>query len=405
VPITSALPSVNWRRDLGIIAFAQFLTIVGFFFVNPFMPVFLKKLGGLTSEEAAFWGGIAIAASPLAIFLSTPVWGFISDRWGRKPMVLRSMLGCGVIIVLTSFAPNIGWVIVLRFLMGISGGSVAAAAALAASRMPRERLPFGLSMLTMSIFLGSSLGPLMGGMVADHIGFEGGFYITGGLMVMAGLLVHFTIKEHFVAPPPEQRIGLGDVLILARSRKMLPLLVAIAILQIGPSMILPEITLLLQQMEPAGAAATLSGLALCGMNGLGSVSSLVFARISSRVSLKKALVYCCIGCAVLNLPPYWAATTLQLILLIALTGLFSGGLTSSSNSIIGLASNSEKLGVAFGLGQCANALGTCIGLVIGGSLGSWFGLRAVFPITAAIFLVVAVIIHFFLQEVRATRRL
>lgn len=367
------------------------------------MPMFLKKLGGFSSEEAALWGGIAIAASPLAIFLSTPFWGMLSDRWGRKPMVLRSMIGSGLVIVITSFAPDTGWVIGLRFLLGLTGGSVAAAAALAASRIPVERLPFGLSMLTMALFLGSSLGPLIGGLVADRVGFEASFYITGGLMVLAGLLVQFTIREDFKAPPPEERTRPGEILRMIGSRKMLPLLVAIAILQIGPAMILPEISLLMHEIDPLGAAATLSGLALCGMNGLGSISSLIFGRISHRISLKKALVFSCLGCAVLNLPPYWAANAVQLILLIALTGVFSGGLMSSSNTILGLAVKAEKHGLAFGLGQSANAFGTCIGLVIGGFLGSWFGLKAVFPITSAMFLLVGLMLLVFLQEIRAAK--
>jgi len=92
--------------------------IMGFSFVNPFMPLFIQELGNFTNQQAAFWAGIATSVSGIAMFFSAPIWGIVADRWGRKPMVLRAMFGAGTVLALIGLAPDIYYVIALRFAQG-----------------------------------------------------------------------------------------------------------------------------------------------------------------------------------------------------------------------------------------------------------------------------------------------
>ena len=376
----------SWRRNVYILFAAQFMVTTGLNCVNPFMPLFMKGLGTLTDTDAAFWGGLAMGASPLAMFLSAPLWGIVADRWGRKPMVLRAMFGGGVILGLVGLAPNIYYVVAMRFTQGVFAGTMAAASALVASLAPRDKIPFAMGLLMVSAFGGSTVGPLFGGFVADTLGARAAFFVTGGLILSAAVMVLAFVHEKFEAPPKGQAASLASLWRLASSREMLPLLAVMCALQIGPQMLWPVIPLVVREMAPQGMAASLAGLALALMGVASALASAAFSRFGAKMGLRRILIYSCFGCAALYLPPVWAATVLQLIAFIAFLGIFKGGLMASSNSLIGLSVASAQHGLAYGLGQSANSLGNGLGPLIGGSLASILGLRPVFVASSVLFL-------------------
>lgn len=125
--------SESWQKNLYVIAIAEFVVIMGFSFVTPFMPLFIQELGNFTSKEAAFWAGIATGSSGIAMFLSAPVWGIVADRWGRKPMLLRAQFGSSIVLALAGLSPNVYCLTGLRFAQGLLSGTVAAASALVAA--------------------------------------------------------------------------------------------------------------------------------------------------------------------------------------------------------------------------------------------------------------------------------
>ncbi len=382
--------SRSWQKNLYAIVAAQFVVMVGFNFVNPFMPLFVQELGGFTDRQAAFWAGVVTSASGIAMFFSAPLWGIVADRWGRKPMVLRAMFGAGVVLAITGLAPNIYFVVALRFTQGLLSGTVAAASALVAASTPRDRMPFAMGLLMVAVFSGQSFGPLAGGFIADTIGYKAAFFITGGLLVSGGLIVLFFVKERFERPAKGQSTSLGSLLRLAKSREILPLLLALCALHAGPQIMTPIISLFIRELDPEGMAATASGLAFSFMGMVAAISSVVAGRLGRHISLKKILVISCLGTGLLYLPPMWAQTVTQLIIFIALTGLLKGGLMTSSNALVSLSVPRSQQGIAFGMAQSANALGNGLGPLIGGSLASLMGLRPVFSVAGGLFMLVGV---------------
>jgi len=366
--------------------------MIGFSFVNPFMPLFIQGLGNFTNQEAAFWAGIAISANSIAFFFSAPLWGIIADRWGRKPMVLRAMFGSGIVLALTGLAPNIYYIVALRFALGLLSGTIAAASALVASLTPKNKVPFAMGLLMVAIFGGTSFGPLAGGFMADSVGYKAAFFITGGLLFSGGLIVLLFVKEKFERPAKGQRASLGSLLRLAKSREMLPLLLALCTLQVGPTMITPIISLFIRELDPEGMAATASGLAFCFMGVIAAISAVIAGRLGEHTTLKRILVISCLGTGLLCLPPMLAQTVTQLVIFIALTGLFAGGLMTSSNALIGLSVPHSQQGIAYGIAQSANALGNGLGPLIGGSLAPLIGLRSVFGVTGGFFMLIGVAI-------------
>ncbi|MFC1918454.1 MFS transporter [Chloroflexota bacterium] len=390
--------SEPWKKNLYAIFVAEFLVITGFSFVNPFLPLFIQELGDFSNTEAAFWAGMSSAGHGLFMFLSAPLWGIMADRWGRKPMVLRAMFGSAVVLALVGLSPNVYYVLGLRTVQGLLSGTVGAASALVAAVTPRKKMPFAMGLLMVAVFGGTTFGPLLGGFMADIVGYRATFYITGGLLFSGGLIVLLFAKEKFVRPVRGQGASLGSVWRLAVSREMLPLLVAIVALHMGPQMIQPIIPVFIRELNPESMAATASGLAFCFMGVVAALSAWVTGRLGERITLKKILVFSCLGTSLLYLPPMWAGTVAQLLVFVALTGLLKGGVMTSSNALIGLSVSQSEQGIAYGVAQSANALGNGLGPLIGGGLAPLVGLRPVFGVAGGFFMIIGVALAKMLRE-------
>ncbi|MGA8849937.1 MAG: MFS transporter [Dehalococcoidia bacterium] len=388
--VSSDAASKSWRRNLYIIAIVEFVVLMAFSFTNPFMPLFIQGLGNFTDREAAFWTGLATSSFAVCMLLTGPVWGILADRWGRKPMVLRAMFGVAVLSAATGIAPNVYWVVVLRGAQGLFAGSMSAASALVAANTPRDKIPFAMGLLMAALYGGSTLGPLVGGIMVDAVGYKASFFTIGAVYFLGGLAVIFFTKEKFKPAVKGQGASVGGLLHLATSRQMRPLLAVICILFIGPSIMTPIITLLIKELGAQSNTAAVSGLAFSLMGIVATISSIVAARMTNRISLKTMMVISCLATGLLNLPPMWAPTVTLFIILMALRGVLSGGLMVPANSLIALSVSQSEQGMAYGLQQSASSLGNTLGPLIGAGLASLIGLKAVFPAAAALFILAAV---------------
>lgn len=382
----------SWQKNLYIIGVAELIVIMGFSFAQPFMPLFIKQLGSYTDNEAAFWSGIAAGGSGIAMFLSSPIWGILADRWGRKAMLLRAQFGSAVVLSLAALSPNIYVFITLRFIQGMLSGTVPAASALVASQTPRERVPFAMSSLMVAVFAGNTVGPLIGGTIADAVGFKPTFFITAALLTVGGLIILFFVHEKFERPAKGHSASLGQALRMAGSREILPLLVVISALNFAPSMMGPMIPLLIDQLSPSGTTAASAGLVFALIGLVAAVSAFVAGRVAKRVPLKQILIFSCVGTGLLYLPPMLARNLGQLVPLIAATALLNGGIITSSNSLVSYSVPLSQQGIAYGLSQSANSLGGGLGPLVGGTLASWLGLKSVFAVAGGLFIVVGVLV-------------
>jgi DHA1 family multidrug resistance protein-like MFS transporter len=376
---------------LYIIFAVEFFVLMSYSFPSPFLPMLIQSMGKFTDREAAFWTGIASAIMGVTLFITAPVWGIIADRWGRKPMVIRAMFGITAVSVAMAVVPNVYWLVILRAITGLFGGSMAAASALVASTTPREKIPYAMGILMMAIFGGSAFGPLIGGLMADALGYRSIFYVVAAVYFVGGLIVLFFAKENFVPVPREQLATFNKLGKLVKSPQILPLLMVLCVLAIGPSMLSPIIPLFIQQLR-AKSAASAAGLAMGLMGVVAAISSIIAGRMGTRVDLKKMLIWGCFCTGVLYLPPVFATTVFWFILLMALSGLFNGGIMVPSNSLIALSVSQTEQGMAYGLQQSANSLGSGLGPLLGGVLASTLGLKSVFPVSAALFIIAGVLV-------------
>ena len=360
--------------------------MTAFTFVDPLIPLYIQKVGDLSIKEAAFWAGIAASGLGVAMFFISPVWGILADRFGRKPMVLRSMFGGAVVLTLMAFVPNVWVIVILRWFQGLLTGSVAAITALASGIAPRERTSFAMGIVMLAVFGGQSIGPIIGGFVADKMGYQVTFYMSGVFLVLGGTIVLLFLKEGFQRPPQSKINPFQGMLRLSMSRQMLPLLAIMCFMSVGQAMVNPIISLRVKEIIVAGKAATTSGLIFSLMGVMAAISSLVGGRLGQRISLPKIMAFCIFGIGLLYLPLMWAATIGVFAVFLILTGLLRGGQATSTNSLIGSSVTKEEQGIAYGLAQSANALGGGLGPLIGGGLATFIGLRPIFVVSAGIFI-------------------
>lgn len=392
---------VSWKRNLAVMWLAMCVSVVGFSFVFPFTPLFVQELGINDPAQAAFWAGVSGGAMGLTMFLFGPIWGVLSDRFGRKKNVERAMFGGAILIALTGLSVDVYQLTALRLLTGIASGVFAPAMALVASTSPKEKIAFNVGALQSAMFVGSTVGPLMGGFLAEAVGYRGAFYAAGGVVGLAGLLVVVFARENFQRPldagPLLRSRSFTGIWSLVTSKELAPLLATIFVVQVSPNLMSTVLPVLLDTFAP-GSGATITGVAFGILGVAGAVGAYGAGRLSGRFRLNRIMTVACIGAGACYLPFMFVDSIPLLYLFLAVGGVFQGALISSASGLVGLAMPAEKQGTGFGALQSVSAAAFGFGPLAGGAIATITGLRSVFLVQAAGLFVAAALVVILLRN-------
>lgn len=369
-------------------AIAQTFSILGFSFVIPFLPLFVQQLGIHGITRVTLWAAFLSGCSAIGMAVASPIWGVLADRHGRKIMVMRASLSAAVLIGLMGLVSNVYQLLALRLLQGFFTGTVSASQALVSSQTPRKRLGFALGVMQTAVFVGNSVGPLIGGFTAEVVGFRFSFVVGGALLLTCGLLVTFLVHEepvntHQDAARPTLLGGLRQVLVVPALLPMIGAIFAVqfAITQVYP--ILPQFVQVLQ--GKSGHAALATGLILAGAGAAGAISSTVIGWFSDRIGHKWILVGAALAACLISIPQYFVTATWQLGLLRVCDGFALGAMLPSSSAILAGLVPAERRGAAYGLSASANSIGVAAGPLTTAGVVALTGIRSVF-LTAALLL-------------------
>jgi DHA1 family multidrug resistance protein-like MFS transporter len=371
----------NWQRTLGALWLAQTLTIIGFSLRTPFLPFFVAELGARDLRSQVLWAGAINAGGAAVMAFTAPLWGALADRYGRKLMVLRAMVAGSLTIGLMALATSPWQLFVLRLVEGGFTGTVTASTTLAASTVPRERLGFGLGLMQMAVFSGSAVGPLIGGVLADQIGYRATFVLAGSLLLVSALLVAFLVEERF--EPPPRRAGHGETggetwrLLLAPA--LLGIVVSLFALRAASMALQPIVPLLVEELARGSQAVnSLAGLAM-GVSGMTSaVASVGLGRLSDRIGQRPLLIASGALAAATFLPLGLTTQVWQVIVLQALFGIASGGMLPTANALVARLTPEGRRGTIYGFTTTASSLGAFVGPLVGTALAAALGLHAPF---------------------------
>jgi len=193
---------VTSRTALVFIFLTMLIDTIGLGLIIPVSPGIIAQLTHEPISGAARWGGWLFFSYALMQFLCAPVIGGLSDRFGRRPVLILSLLMLGVDYLITGLAPTIVWLFVGRILSGMAGASYSTVNAYIADISPPEKRAANFGLVGAAFGLGFILGPALGGFVGEYFGLRAPFFAAAGLSVANALFGFFVLKESL---PPERR--------------------------------------------------------------------------------------------------------------------------------------------------------------------------------------------------------
>ena len=189
------------KAAMIFILITVFIDVLGIGIIIPILPELIKDFAGGSTALAGRWFGVLAASYALAQFIFAPVLGSLSDRVGRRPVILIALFGLGVDYVIMGFAPTLGWLFVGRLLAGVMGASITTANAYIADVSKPENRARNFGLIGVSFGLGFIFGPALGGILGG-IDLRLPFFVSAGLALVNWLYGFFVLPESL---PPEKR--------------------------------------------------------------------------------------------------------------------------------------------------------------------------------------------------------
>ncbi len=380
----------------------QFTMTLSFTILSPIMPLFLPELGVRSASSIDLWAGILNGTTAFVAAFASPLWGRLSDRKGRKLMLLRSSFAIGLFTALMGLSQNVWQFFGLRALMGAFAGFSASAIALVASQVPEGRLGFALGWLSTGQLVGGLVGPVVGGAVSDVTGsYRVPFYATAAITFVAMGLVWGFVRERFTPPQPSARRGstLANLRMLVSSAGLLPLFVVLLLAQFAVRAVQPVVTLFVQELVGNTATvATLAGMAF-SVTGLADVIASPFlGKRSDVIGYRRVLLISLMGAAVASLPQAFAGSYWAFVAERFGVGCFIGGILPTANALVGRMVARADRGTVYGMTASATFLGNSLGPLTGGGVAAVVGIRWVFVVTAALLAANWVWVYFTVPE-------
>ena len=182
------------KAALGFIFVTLLIDVTGFGIIIPVLPKLISELIHGNLSQASVIGGWLTFAYAIMQFLFAPVLGNLSDRFGRRPVLLFSLLGFGMDYIFLAFAPSIAWLFVGRTIAGITGASFTTASAYIADISTPENRAQNFGMIGAAFGLGFIIGPVLGGLLGQY-GSRVPFMAAAGLSLLNALYGYFVLPE------------------------------------------------------------------------------------------------------------------------------------------------------------------------------------------------------------------
>jgi MFS transporter, DHA1 family, tetracycline resistance protein len=368
------------RGTRGVLFLSVVVDLIGFGIVIPILPTYAKRLG------APDWtvGPLIAVYSAMQLFLA-PIWGKLSDRIGRRPVIVVAAAGAAAAYTLFGIADSLLLLFVARALGGGFGASVFTAQAYIADITPPEKRAHGLALIGAAFGLGFTLGPAIGGVGSHFLGVRAPFFIAAGLAV-----VNLLWAALFLAEPARHEVvkgrGLASLLDALRDRKLAWWLAILFVFIFSFANVEATLSLFNKARlgfdeAKNGYLFTYIGVVLTLMQGFGTRR--LVTRLGERQLAAVGMTVLAVGAALVPLVGLAGVIAIGA----AATGLAAGSaLTQPSvQAMISRAAPAGRQGEVLGVAQSVSALGRITGHSVG-SLLYVLGLEHSLP-----YLVVAVL--------------
>lgn len=386
------------KRNLILLCIANFFIAGSLTMILPFISLYIHTLGTYSNEYVQRWAGLIFGVSFLTGFLFSPLWGRVGDKKGRKPLLVLFGSGVSLCILLMGFAQTVHQLFLIRVFMGLFAGFIPTAQALIAVQTPKHEAGKVLGTLQTGSTSGTLIGPLLGGILADTVGFQYTFIITAVFTGLASLGVAIVVKEIHgtkLKQRDKSYTGFEVFKYIFTTPLLLTVMISSTIIQIANFALQPLLALYVQQLQVSGHIALLSGLAF-SITGLGNLMfTREWGKLGDRVGYEKVIIFLCFMCALIYLPQAWVSGIWLFIILRFLTGLFQGGIIPCRTAFFRQVAPHSIQGEILGYNMSFRFIGNFTGPMIGGFLAGIFGIPFVFYFTAALFMISGLLLGYF----------
>jgi multidrug resistance protein len=374
-------------------ALTIFIDFAGFGIVLPLLPFWAERLGA-----GPVGVGLILTIYALAQFIFTPVLGTLSDRYGRRPIILASLLIEALSFALSALAGSLAILLVARFIGGLGASNIGSAQAVVADVTPVERRARGMGLIGAAIGLGFVVGPAIGGLLAP-LGPAVPFWVAMLVALANALLVLRFLpetrhRETACATVPFTNRGMGGLLAgwrwVLRNAAVARLVVINLLFTIAFTAMEAVFPLFTQhsfgwKAIQNGYIFTYAGIVIVLMQG-GLVGRLV-KRWGERSLLSAGLVMLAAGLALLS----WSTNLALLLVALGIVSIGDGAVTPLVSALLSFSSPPTRLGETLGLAQGAAGLGRVIGPLAAGSIFAIGGPGAPFILGSALVVLAALI--------------
>ena len=375
-------------KQLSALFLITFINLVGFGVVLPVFPFFGNMVGASPGQTT-----LAMAAYSFGQFVGAPLWGKLSDRYGRRPILIASLIGALVSYIIMAMSRDIVMLGFSRLFGGLMAGNIAAAFAYVGDITTPEDRPKAMGMIGAAFGLGFIFGPAIGGLIAGNTPDLGDFAVVGyasaGITAVAAVAAYFLLPESLT---PERRvqahearadISTGELL---RTKPVVIALMALTLLVIGSAAMM-ETTLAFFAHDafawgPSDVGLAFGGVGLISAMLQGGAAGPLAKRFGSASLAIAGVAFHTTGLALLAIATSDAMMIAGLAVMAVGLGLFNPAfqtLTSDQTS-------DGDRGMVMGLTQGASSLGRVIGPAVSGAIYQSLGHRSPFGIGAGVML-------------------
>ncbi len=385
-PLENSAAPTPARSPLGLIFLTLFIDMLGFGIVIPVLPLYAEGTIKASPAQLAWIVGIY----SLLQLVCAPLFGKLSDRIGRKPVLVVSILGTAVGFVVLGAATTVWMLILGRIIDGASGGNISTAMACIADVTTKENRSRNMGLVGAAFGLGFMLGPAIGGVLSKHFNLATPFYFAAGLALLNALLVWLRLPETLTAESrarAKERATVGEVFHGGRAGMITAILASQLAAVTGFSIMTALFALYCEKRFGYDTAQVGYILAYVGLLGVLFQGGLLRRLLKKPIEKELAVI----GAVVLALSMAALPFTHTLgVLLVVCFGISLGNsfVTPTLNGLASRSTDAHCQGRLLGLMQSAGSLGRFLGPMVGFGLVSLDGAadyaRTSFFVSAAI---------------------
>lgn len=383
----------SWRRNLVVLWIGVFFCSTAYSIVIPFLPLFLRNELGIQNHLET-WSGFVFGITFLASSLIAPFWGSLADKYGRKPMLLRSGLSLSVLYFATYFVHSPYELIIVRIFQGLLAGYVPSAIAMVGTNTPENKVGYALGVMATSGAVGGIVGPVIGGAVSRWVGNREAFLVSGFVVLVAFFIAWIWAKEENFKRSAHRVSVFESFKELGHNRLLMSVFGLVTVVSMSIMLLEPLLTLYVIDLGVSQTEAPLTaGIIFSAVGIATALAAPRWGKLGTKFGYGKMLFIGLLGGGIGNLLQLAFHHYVGFGILRFVYGLFFAAVYPSLNALIVKLTEPSFRGRAFGLNQSANQLGVMIGPMLGGFLGHVLSIPIVFALNGIALIAISIVVR------------